>query len=549
MSDAPSSAVEPTSTECSLLVDVGSAWTKASLVARAHGAWRVVAAAAQPSDWPRAELVRSLAAALRPAVDPQLADRLEDVIADAARIVCRTPARPGRLVLVAVAHDVSAAAARQAAESAGWLVIEEATADDGRSIVQRLETLRQADPDAWLLVGGFDDEVPAHAVDLAALAAAARGPDAEAPIIWAGSSAAEPAVRALVGDALQIAPNPRPGRSLRDAEPLRHHLETLLQGMVEPRGVRRLAPIAFRRAVGAVARNTGLRVVGVDLGARYATWVRADADGTLAGRVFAAGGIASSQLVTGGMAARVGRQLSYAIDDLAVADALQNLRSRPGALPQTEDELAVAQAAARVRLEQMTAEDGALEGIDLVIGAGRVIAGVPAPSQAMAILLDGLRPLGVTQLAIDAAGVLGPLGSLDVDELDDALVAILGDALIPLGSAVVCRDARPGQTAMRVAVRRPGWHEERIAVRAGTLVRHPLPRGARADLEIELAPGVSLGGPRRTPVVCAEVTGGSVGLVFDARDIPLALPRRADDRRVVLAGWRDAFTLDPEPVR
>ena len=140
-------ADEP-STDCSLLVDVGSAWTKASLVALAHGRWRIVAQAAQPSDWPRAELVRTLSAALRPAVDPRLADRIEAVIAEAARIVCRTPARPGRLVLVAVAHDVSAAAARQAAESAGWLIVDEATPDDGRSLIQRLEALREADPDA-----------------------------------------------------------------------------------------------------------------------------------------------------------------------------------------------------------------------------------------------------------------------------------------------------------------------------------------------------------------------------------------------------------------
>ena len=368
-------------------------------------------------------------------------------------------------------------------------------------------------------------------------------------MIWAGSAAAEPAVRTLAGEALRVAPNACPHPDVRDPEPLRHHLETLLQGMVEPRGVRRLAPIAFRRAVGALARLTDLRVVGVDLGARYATWVRADAGGSVAGRVFAAGGIASPQMVAGGVATRVGRHLSYAIDDLAVADALQNMRTRPGALPQTEDELAVAQAAARVRLEQMAADDGALEGIDLIIGAGRMLAGVPTPAAAMAIMLDGLRPLGVTQVAVDAAAVLGPLGSLEDGELDDALVAILDDALVPLGTAVVCRGVRPGQTAMRVVVHRPGWHEERLVVRAGTLVRHPLPRGARADVEIELSPGVSLGGPRHTPGVRAEVTGGAVGLVFDARDIPLALPRRTDDRRAVLGGWREAFTLDPEPAR
>lgn len=547
MSDEPMDDVA--STDCSLLVDVGSAWTKASLVAHAGGRWRVVAHAAQPSAWPRAELVRTLAAALRPAADQRLVDRLESLIADGARIVCRTPARPGRIALAAVARDVSAAAARQAAESAGWLVVEEATADDGRSLVARLEALRDADPDAWLVVGGFDDGDPAHALELAALAAAARGPDPETPLIWAGASNAEAAVRGLAGAGIEVAPNASPRAGVRDPEPLRQHLETLLQGMVEPRGVRRLAPIAFRRAIGAVARLTGLGVVGVDLGARYATWVRANAEGRLTGRVFAAGGIASGQLVAGGMAGRVGRHLAHAVDDVAVADVLQNLRTRPAGLPQTDDELAVTQAAARVRLEQMASQDGGVDGVDLVVAAGRTLAAVPAPAHAMAMLLDGLRPVGVTQLALDPANVLAPLGSLDDAELEDALGAILADALIPLGSAVVCRGVRAGQTAMRVIVRRAGWHEERLVVRAGAVVRHPLPRGARAELEIELAPGASLGGSRHSPGVRAEVTGGAAGLVFDARDVPIALPRRTDDRRAVRAGWRDAFALDPEPAR
>jgi hypothetical protein len=39
--------------------------------------------------------------------------------------------------------------------------------------------------------------------------------------------------------------------------------------------------------------------------------------------------------------------------------------------------------------------------------------------------------------------------------------------------------------------------------------------------------------------------GGVVGLILDARGMPLALPRRSDDRRAVLAGWRDLFAREP----
>jgi hypothetical protein len=95
---------------------------------------------------------------------------------------------------------------------------------------------------------------------------------------------------------------------------------------------------------------------------------------------------------------------------------------------------------------------------------------------------------------------------------------------------------------MRVTVHRVGWPSlGPIDVRSGQLEVVPLPRGQVAELEIELDPAVSLGTARRTRRVRASVTGGAVGLVLDARDAPLLLPRRSDDRRAVLTAWRDAF--------
>jgi hypothetical protein len=155
--------------------------------------------------------------------------------------------------------------------------------------------------------------------------------------------------------------------------------------------------------------------------------------------------------------------------------------------------------------------------------------------------------VGVTQLAIDPAGVLAPLGSLPDEELGDAFAAIAGDAILPLGTAVVTRGGRSGSVVMRVRIRRAGWGEERIDVRAGGVAVVPLPRGAQAELEIDLAAGASLGTARRSDRVVARASGGSVGIILDGRGAPLALPRRTDDRRAVLAGWREALIGEPAP--
>ena len=532
--------------ELSLLVDVGSAWTKAAVVARTRGRWRIVSQVAQPTAWGEEELRAALVSRLAGAADQRVASRLADLVARAPRIACHTPRRAGRLGLTAVSEVLSGDSARRAAESAGWTVVEAATADDGRSLAARLSALQAAEVDAWLLTGGFDDARADQALEMAGLVAAARGSSRQ-PVIWAGSTLIAHEVALLFEEgAVETVPNPRPAPRTEDAVPLRHALEELLQRMVEPGGVRQLTPVSFRRAISELARSTLRRVLGVDLGARYLSWVVADEDGSAESRVFAGGGLSAPSLVAPGGPGRLARALPLAIDELAVADALQNLHARPGTLPQTDDELAIMHAAARYLLAQAAGDSGPPEGLDLVIGCGRTIAAAPRPAQAAQLLLDGVRPLGITQLAIDGAGALPPIGALEDSEIAEGMGVLRDDLLVPLGASVVTRGGRSGQVAMRVAVHRTGWPDQGpIEIRSGQLQLLPLGRGQAAELEIELAPGVSLASPRQGARVHATVSGGAVGLVLDARDSPLILPRRSDDRRAMLADWRDTFIREP----
>lgn len=199
------------------------------------------------------------------------------------------------------------------------------------------------------------------------------------------------------------------------------------------------------------------------------------------------------------------------------------------------------QAAARLAVGALL-EDLDPVPLDLVIGCGRTIAGAPTPAGAARILLDGVRPVGVTQLAVDTASLLGPLGSLPDDELREGLSLLADDLLTPLGTSIVCRGGQPGQVAMQVTVNRVGWPSAApVAVRAGQLQVVPLAAGTEAEVVIEPGAGVSLGAGRRSSRISATVTGGAVGLILDARGVPIALPRRADDRRAVLAAWGEAL--------
>ena len=156
------------------------------------------------------------------------------------------------------------------------------------------------------------------------------------------------------------------------------------------------------------------------------------------------------------------------------------------------------QGAARALLADLAANGPPPGGIDLLIGSGRTIAAAPLPAQSMQLLLDGVRPVGIVQVAIDSAGALGPLGALRDDEIVEGLGTLRDDLLTPLGAAVVCQGGRSGHAAMRVIVNRVGWAPlGPIEVRPGQVEIVPLPRGQVAELEIELDPAVSLGAPRR----------------------------------------------------
>jgi hypothetical protein len=473
----------------------------------------------------------------------RLGGHLDDLLATANRIECHTARRPGRLAVIAVSREMSGSAARRAAEAAGWQVAEVVTLDDGRSLAERLTTLQAAEVDAWLVAGGFDGTRSPRAMEAAALVAAARR-RGSAPVVWAGSADLAEEVRDLFeADALVAVANPRPDARRDEPGELRGHLQALLRTVVAREDETHLSAIALPRAVGAVARASGLRILAADIGARGAISALAEPDGTVTSRIHGGGGLAGLAQVPGA-AARVTRIAGDAGEEAGVADLLQTLRAHPATLPQTAEELAATHGAARVQLAALL-EDAAIGSIDLLVGAGSTIASAPHPAQAVRMLLDGARPVGVTQLAVDPAALLGPLGSLPDDEIAEGLALLGDDLLVPLGTAVVSRGGDPGQVAMRVTVHRPGWPIlAPVEIRTGQIHVVPLGRGQEAELTIEPGDGVSLGAARRSPRVQARATGGSVGLILDARGVPIALPRRADDRRAVLAGWREALARE-----
>jgi hypothetical protein len=227
------------------------------------------------------------------------------------------------------------------------------------------------------------------------------------------------------------------------------------------------------------------------------------------------------------------------LDRYRLRDRLAELRLAPW----TEahgDGAPLRMAAARAALDRLVRLTPELDRPvpDLVVVAGGAWAVAPGAAIGLAVA-DIVRRPGACQLSFDHARLLGPLGTIDDDDLRLAMVADLADDLLaPLGSVVIPSGLRAGRNAGRLVVHAPAGTTE-LELVPGGLELVDLPPGEAAVAEFQFRDTVHLGtrGKRFT----VDVAGGLGGLLVDLRDVPLHLPDRADRRRELLAAWQRAL--------
>jgi hypothetical protein len=250
------------------------------------------------------------------------------------------------------------------------------------------------------------------------------------------------------------------------------------------------------------------------------------------------------------------------VDELALRhDARQGL-AVPAALPETVDDLllehAFSREALRLLLEDLARRLAATAGaegppglppVDLVIGSGGALAGVPRLTQAALILLDAVQPDALTQLALDRATALAVLGLIGQASGPRALgPALERDGLLNLGLCIAPVGAgKEGEPAIKVEVAYASRSPVTVEVAVGAIEVVPLPIGERASLKLWPARDFDIGlgrGAAATPR--AEVEGGAVGIIIDARGRPLALPAAREKRQAKLLQWLQSTGAYPQ---
>ena len=482
-----------------------------------------------------------------------------------AFVATSSAAPPLRLLVMGLVDDLSLASARRAVAST-YAVIEDVVSLNrkGKNTEDTIDLIRRLQPEAILIVGGTDGGATTPVIDLAKIVASACSfleEDAQPQILFAGNAELFLQIEKTLGREarLRVVGNVRPALDVENLCPTEAGVERLYQDKLSSLpGFDKLkawsqAPIlptakALSYVIRYLARwqDSENGILGIDIGSSAIT-VAASFDEDFAMRVCGDLG--------------VGFSLGHVLDQIDIEDILRWLpfgmeadRARDIILgkeqqlmtaPQTHVELLLDQAVAREALRLSLARawmsspcTDPLVAFRTILASGGALSHAPHPSQAALILLDGLQPVGVSTLLLDANQLLAPLGALATihplaaaQVLDSGGLTTLGTVIAPVGRA------RKDETVLKVKIKFEGGEERETEAAYGSLHVLPIPLGEMATLKLKPARGFDVGWGRGKKSPPIEVSGGTLGLIIDARGRPLVLPETKDERQAKIQQW------------
>jgi MutL protein len=572
-----------------LAVDVGGANTRAALFDVVEGEYRLVATgtARSTAEAPFKDVsegVRNAIADLQSVTGRDLLDTERRLVTPAQSdgsgvdaFVATISAGPAlRTAIIGLLADVSVESARRLAETSYSRVMDVASLNDGRQADQRIDALLRLQPDVVLIAGGTDGGASRSVqkmLEPMGLSSYLLAPEKRPAVLFAGNQKLEREVRALlanVASVLHTSPNIRPSLETEDLEPAARELADLhlavrrkqLGGMdvLDAWSGGHLLPTAYAEGrmmnlLGRVYAGFRGAILGVDIGASAAI-IGADFGEKTVLRVYPQFSLGES--LPGLLQhCRLEDMLRWSPEEVS-ADELQDYLFQkslyPASLPVKAEDQVLARVVTRQALflaMQMARRDfprsargpqlGLLPYFEPILASGSALTHAATPSQSLLLVLDSIQPVGIATIMIDPGGLLPMLGAaagrnsmLPVQVLDSGALQSLGTVISASGSA------SEGALIARARLAYDDGGEARAEMRYGRLDLLPLRSGQTARITIQPRHGIDVGfGAGRGGTL--TVSGGTVGLVFDGRGRPIALPDQGARRRQLLQTWMNAL--------
>jgi len=589
-----------------LITDCGSTTTKAILILKKEGSYRLIGRGEAPTtvEAPFDDVTVGVITSVT-----ELQELTGRKLLDGNTLICpkrgpdegvdlflSTSSAGGglQMCVAGVIKAMTAESAERAALGAGAIVIDTLAIDDGRKEHERIERIRHLRPDMFLMAGGTDGGTKTHLAEIAGTLLAADtkprfGAGFKLPVVYAGNVEARAGVRDIIGKKMSVkdVANIRPRLEQENLAPAREAIhELFLQHVMQQApGYSKLmgwtsgdimpTPMAVGRAVQTFATDEHANVLAVDIGGAT-TDIFSVFDEVFNRTVSANYGMSYSicNVLKEAGIANVSQWVPFDIDEPKLRNMLRNKMIRPTTIPQSLPDLLIEQAIAREALRLSLAHHKllavGLKGIqrrrtlsdafsqteaaetlvdmmalDWVIGSGGVLSHAPSRTQAAWMMLDGFQPQGITTLAVDSIFMMPQIGILSEQHPDAAAEVFRRDCLIVLGSAVtaVGHAKRDGEAALKLNLTTSDGRTITDTIHYGEMRLVPLELGQTAQGTITPTKRFNVGAGPGRPVE-AQLKGGTVGLIFDARGIPRRLPADDATRRAKLNEWAEALGLE-----
>jgi hypothetical protein len=475
--------------------------------------------------------------------------------------------RPLRTILIGLVPDVSIASGQRATAGTYVQIVETISLDDVRSEEAQINAIVLNRPDLIFIVGGTEGgarkpilSVAERVLTAMMLMISQRKP----AVLFAGNSDLSDEIEAMFSPltTVFIAPNVRPSLDEEALEAAQLQLALAFNALSTQRGagfekVGEMSPFGVLPTAqsynlivdylgqalpnGALTVDVGSAVstLSLSVGGRLGTTIRTD---------IGMGHSVRDLLTTVGVES-LRQWLPFSITEQELNNFAWNKTLRPAGVPDTIREFYLEYAFLRAGLRLLVEAtrptfDPTLADTDLptlppyglAIGAGATLTATGRPELSALLLLDGLQPLGMTELQIDPYAVVAALGAVARVNTTAVVQMLQGSALLRLGTSFsVAGLPQVGRPALRVRIASrdedPVIHE----VMGGHLWVHRVPEGKLVEVDVRVVGrGLSLNGRRRLRMT---VEGGAVGLIFDARGRPLPLSDDLRRRASQLTGW------------
>jgi uncharacterized protein (TIGR01319 family) len=601
--------ISPDRIQSILATDCGSTTTKAILIEKRDGAYRLIVRGEAPTtvEAPFEDVTRGVLNAVKE-VEELAGRRLLDgdtIITpqrgtEGVDLYLSTSSAGGGLQMMVsgLVMQMTGESAQRAALGAGAIVMDVIALNDGRRPHEKIKRLRQLRPDMILLSGGTDGGDVKRVAEMAEILVAADpkarlGAGYELPVIYAGNKDAAAVVTQSLQSrvALSVVPNLRPALERENLKPARDAIHDLFMEhvMAHAPGYKKLmtwSPVPIMPTPGAVgliiekvAKRDGHAVVGVDIGGAT-TDVFSVFQGVFNRTVSANLGMSysvSNVMAEAGIE-NILRWVPFGVDEAELRNRIKNKMIRPTTIPQDLEDLVIEQAisreALRLAFEQHKALAVGLKGVQtertisdivaqtesgstlvnlldlgLLVGSGGVLSHAPRRVQAALMMVDAFLPEGLTLLAVDSIFMAPQLGVLSTVHETAATEVFERDCLIRLGGVLApIGQGKAGQPCVTVELSGPGMASIDRKVPFGELILLPLPAEGTVHLTAAPERGFDLGAGKGRPI-SQDMPGGVVGLIVDTRGRhPFVLPEDPAARIAKLREWNRALGMYPREV-